>query len=103
MVYRHLITAIGLCIIFWPPILELYSSDQDESNYREIQPDQHRIAITFSKATKQDDFPQPYSIIDSLFLEFQGWLFQYPGYTSTVHPEGYKYWDESDIPYDLMW
>jgi hypothetical protein len=82
--------------------LSLSAQVQNDLEHKVTQPRNLRIALTYFKITEQQKFPPPYVLLDSLMLEFQDWLFAYPGYTSTVHPEGYKYWDQSDMPYDLL-
>ena len=60
------------------------------------------IKTKFQEVTKTHEFPEPYIVMDSLFIELYNWLYKYPGITDSKHEDGYINWYNTDIPDNLL-
>jgi len=64
--------------------------------------DKLTIKTKFEKPTDKQEFPEPYKVMDSLFVEFYDWVNSYPGINDSKHPEGYVDWADTDMPQDML-
>jgi len=64
--------------------------------------DKLNVKTKFEKPTDKQDFPKPYKVLDSLFVEFYDWVNSYPGINDSKHPEGYIDWADTDMPQEML-
>ncbi len=64
--------------------------------------DKLNIKTKFEKPTDKQEFPKPYKVLDSLFVEFYDWVNSYPGINDSKHPDGYVDWADTDMPQEML-
>ena len=68
----------------------------------QIQPKILKTNILYTSVSETAEFPPPYQIIDSLLFQFQDWLFSTPNFFLVPKPKEHIYWDDLDLPLDLL-
>ncbi|HCI56269.1 MAG TPA: hypothetical protein PL107_03345 [Candidatus Marinimicrobia bacterium] len=92
--------AILLMIFFTALTGHLISQEKISPNFKVA--DKLNIKTKFEKPTDKQEFPKPYKVLDSLFVEFYNWVNSYPGINDSKHPEGYIDWTDTDMPQMMM-
>jgi len=78
----------------------LISQENVSTNFKVA--DKLKIKTKFEKLTDKQEFPKPYKVLDSLFVEFYDWVNSYPGINDSKHPEGYVDWADTDMPQEML-
>ncbi|HOO13885.1 MAG TPA: hypothetical protein PLF00_01985 [Candidatus Marinimicrobia bacterium] len=92
--------AILLMIFFTALTGHLISQEKISPNFKVA--DKLNIKTKFEKPTDKQEFPKPYKVLDSLFVEFYNWVNSYPGINDSKHPEGYIDWTDTDMPQEML-